>query len=76
MDIIKIFDIISGVGTVICLNLVARYSKAWLFYSGTTILFIIVCHNRNLPGLTFMGIVLFFTGLKNYWVSRGQRNGK
>jgi len=70
MDIIKIFDIISGVGTVICLNLVAKYPKVWLIYSGITTMFIIVCYSRHLPGLTLMGIILFFTGLKNYWINR------
>ena len=70
MDIIKMLDILSATMTVICLNLTVRTYKAWAWYSLSCIFFTIVTYNRNLPGLTIMGIILFVTGVKNYITGR------
>ena len=76
MDIIKLFDILSCIITIITLNLVNKTYKAWLYYSIGCVFFITVCINKALPGLTIMGIVLFFTGLKNYITNKKSKKIK
>ena len=73
---IRILDILSSIGTVICLNLAVKTHKAWAWYLIPTIMFIIVCWNRSLPGLTVMGFFLFGTGLKNYIIGRRKKDGR
>ena len=72
--LIKIFDITSAVMTVVFLNLVSKTYKAWIGYTVGSIFFTIVCFNKNLPGLGIMGIILFLTGIKNFWM--GLKNDK
>jgi hypothetical protein len=73
MDIVRLLDILSAIGTVVCLNMTIKTYKAWGWYLIPTAMFVVVCWNRSLPGLTVMGIVLFFTGLKNYLIGRKKR---
>ena len=70
INLIRIFDIIASVTTVITLNLVSKTYKAWLFYCIGCIFFTIVCFSKSLFGLTIMGIILFITGLRNYYSGR------
>lgn len=84
-SLIQIFDIISAILLVLCLNLVEKdirigrivipsSHKYWLLYSLTTILFVIVCIYKGLPGYTVMGIILIFTGLRNYKAGKGKKS--
>jgi hypothetical protein len=86
-SLIQVLDIISAVLLVLCLNLVIKdvrigrvvlrsSHKYWLLYSLTTILFVIVCAYKGLPGYTVMGLILIFTGLRNYRAGRkGKKHG-
>jgi len=82
--LIQILDITSAILLILCLNLVEKdvrigrvvissSHKYWLLYSFTTILFVIVCAYKGLPGYTVMGFILIFTGLRNYQVGLKKR---
>lgn len=75
----KVFDILACIGVVVSLNLVTRFYKAWLLYIISCVFQVIVCvhiiacGHDEVRGLTIMGIVLMFTGIRNYWKERKKR---
>jgi len=70
--LIKMFDILGAIGIILSLNLILRYYRMWLVYTFSTILFIIAqtyawrVHKADTFGAVLMGIILLFTGLRNY----------
>ena len=68
--LIHICDILACVGTVVTLNLVEKHYKVWLWYSFFGIMYITVTAYNKIPGLTIMGIILLFTGIRNYYIGR------
>lgn len=71
--IIKLFEIISAVTTIVCLWCVKRNKKWWLIYAAGTVLYIIVCAHAKQYAYSIMGIILMCTGLKNYFY-KGKKN--
>ena len=76
--LIQIFDITSAILIVLSLALVTRWYKVWLLYAFASFLFTIVCVYNRIPGLSVMGVILLFVGLKNFRSERKKRrrNGK
>jgi len=64
--LIRIFDILASIGIIVSLNLVTKFNRAWLLYVIACVLQIAVCGYNRIPGMTIMGIILFFTGIRNY----------
>jgi len=84
-SLIQVLDIVSAILLVLCLNLVIKdvrigrivissSYKYWLLYSLVSVIFVIVCAYKGLPGYTIMGIILIFTGLRNYRAGKRKRN--
>jgi hypothetical protein len=46
--------------------------KYWLLYSFTTVLFVVVMYMKELPFYIVMGVILIFTGLRNYKAGKGK----
>jgi len=79
-NLIRVFDIVSSILTVLCLYLVTKTYKAWIIYAFSCALFTIVCGYNSfsfldgrlrlvenaVPGLTAMGVTLFIIGIRNY----------
>jgi len=72
--LIKIFDILASILTVLSLYLISKSYKWWILYCFSSILFTIVCFYNKIYGLTLMGVCLFFTGINNYRI--GKKNDK
>lgn len=72
MNIISICDIIACVTTVAGLLLVTRHYSWWILYTSSNIFYIVVTIHAKLPGLTLLGIILFFVGIKNYITERNK----
>jgi len=69
-QLVKIFDILASIMTVVSLNLVRKYNQAWILYTVGSILFIVVCVYNKIPGLSLMGVCLLVTGIRNYLLGR------
>ena len=69
-------DVIAMVGTIVCLNLAAKYYKAWLWYLIPTSCFIILMLIKGVPGQLVMGLFLFCTGVRNYLIGRRKFNAE
>jgi len=74
--IIKILDILSAILIVTSLFLVEKYYQAWIMYTISCVTCAIVYAHKSLPGMTIMGLILFFIGLKNYFIGRKRYNEK
>jgi len=72
--LITICDIVACITTITGLLLVTRHYKWWILYTVSNIFYIIVTIHSRLIGLTILGIVLFFVGMKNYIVERRKYN--
>jgi len=72
VSLLKVFDILASVLTIVSLNLVVKSYKYWLLYVVASIFFIIVCAANHIIGLTCMGVFLLLTGIKNYYLGRKQ----
>jgi len=70
MEIMKILDYLASIITIVSLYLVTKYSWAWLLYCIGSIFYTLVMIHSKLWGLTGMGIVLFFIGIKNFLKSK------
>ena len=63
---IQVLDVVAAISIILCLNMVTRNYKWWLFYSATNLIFSVVTIYKGLPALTIMGFVLCVTGIINY----------
>ena len=68
--IILVFDIFTCIGVVVSLNLISRTYKAWLLYILASFTQLIVCAYKGVPGLGMMAVILFFTGIRNYYIDK------
>lgn len=68
--LIKILDVFTAMLVVTSLWLTSKYLFAWLIYSMSAILCIIIYWYKGLPGMALMAIFLAIVGLKNYYVGR------
>ena len=66
MNILQILDYVTSILIVISIFLVEKHRKAWLLYSFSSVLFVIECVAKSLPGLSVMGCILTIVGLRNY----------
>ena len=64
--LIKMFDILGGIGIALSLNLVVKRYKFWIMYVIATVLFLVVVAYKGLPGLFIMGICTLIAGIRNY----------
>jgi len=64
--LIKVCDILACITIITSLSLVTKSYKWWLLYMFSNIFYTTVTVHAKLWGLTTLGIVLFFIGLKNY----------
>lgn len=76
MGIKLILDILASSMTIVSLFLTSKYNWAWLLYCLACIFYIATVGIAGLVGLTIMGIILFFVGLKNYVVGRKKIEGE
>jgi|GEM_PF-5972660 len=68
--LIKICDILACVTTVSGLLLVTRHYKWWILYTSSNLFYLVVTLHSKLPGLTLLGVILFFVGIKNYFTEK------
>jgi len=67
--LIKILDFLASICILLGLWRVVRNRKWWLMYTLGSFLFVIVTINKGLVGMTIMGFITFFLGIKNYIVT-------
>lgn len=72
--LIKVFEILSVILTVVCLNLVTKFHKTWLLYTFGCVLFVMVQIHARLYWLAGMGIFLMATGIRNYYIERSKKH--
>ena len=68
--LITVCDILACITTVVGLLLVTKHYKWWILYTSSNIFYVVVTIHAKLPGLTLLGLILFFVGIKNYMVEK------
>ena len=66
-------DYLAAIITIISLQLVVKHYKCWLLYALGSIVYTIVCINAHLVGLSILGVLLFFSGILNYFKGRKEK---
>lgn len=66
--LIRICDIVSAGSLILALNMVTTDHRWWLFYAATNIIFMVVAVYKKLPGWAVAGLILFVTGIRNYFI--------
>lgn len=64
--LIRICDVLACITIIASLSLVTKHYRWWLLYMLSNIFYSVVTIHAQLWGLTTLGIVLIFVGLKNY----------
>ena len=70
--LIRLLEIYAAISILVCMYLVPRYNVFWLIYAIGCIPYTTVMLVKGCEGFALMGVVLFCTGIRNYW--KGRRN--